>query len=169
MESARIEPVRVEPGPGQESVWDYPRPPAVALDTRRVTVEFGGRVIADTTAAIRILETSGPPTFYVPLEDVRHELLHPAEGSTFCEWKGTAAFVDVVVEHRRADRAGWHYPQPDQAYLAIAGHVAFYASRVDRCTVGGAEVVPQPGDYYGGWITPEIVGPFKGEPGTLHW
>lgn len=161
MERARVEPVG-----DQESVWDYPRPPALVPDERRVVVEFGGVMIADTTRAFRILETSHPPTFYLPLDDVRRDLLRPADGASFCEWKGAAAYVDVIVEGRVAREAGWYYPEPSPRYAAVRDHVAFYAGRVDRCTVDGIVVAPQPGGFYGGWITPDVVGPFKGEPNT---
>lgn len=160
---------RIEPPGAQESVWDYPRPPALVPDARRVVVMFGGVTIADTTRALRILETSHPPTFYLPLDDVRGDLLRAAEGASFCEWKGAAAYVDVVVGDRVAQEAGWHYPAPDSRYAMLRDHVAFYAGRVDRCTVGGVEVTPQPGHFYGGWITPDVAGPFKGESGTRSW
>jgi uncharacterized protein (DUF427 family) len=160
---------RVEPLEGQESVWDYPRPPALVHDERRVVVTFAGVTIADTTRAVRILETSHPPTFYLPLDDTRRDLLRAAEGASFCEWKGAAAYVDVVVVDRIALQAGWYYPEPSPAYAPLRDHVAFYAGRVDRCTVDGIEVSPQSGGFYGGWITPDIVGPFKGEPGTRGW
>lgn len=152
-----------------ESVWDYPRPPALVPDERRVVVEFGGATIADTTRAVRVLETSHPPTFYLPLDDVRRDLLRLAEGASFCEWKGTAAYVDVVVEGHVANEAGWYYPEPSPRYAALRDHVAFFAGRVDRCSVDGIEVTPQPGGFYGGWITPDIAGPFKGAPGTQGW
>ena len=164
-----MQPARIEPAPGQESVWDYPRPPALVPDDRRVTIELAGVAIADTTRALRVLETSSPPTFYLPLADVRRDLLRPAKGTSFCEWKGAAAYLDVVVGDRVAREAGWHYPNPSEPYAALADHVAFYAGRVDRATVGGVVVTPQPGGYYGGWITPDVVGPFKGEPGTHGW
>ena len=155
--------------PALESVWDYPRPPALAPDGRRVVVEFAGVEIADSVRSIRILETSHPPTFYLPLDDVRRDLLRPAAGSSFCEWKGSAAYVDVVAGDRVAIEAGWFYPTPSARYAALAGHVAFYAGRVERCTVGGVEVTPQPGGFYGGWITPEVTGPFKGPQDTAGW
>ncbi len=148
---------------------DYPRPPALVRDERHVVVTFAGVTIADTTTALRILETSHPPTFYLPLDDVRRDLLRPAEGASFCEWKGAAAYVDVVVGDRVAREAGWYYPEPSPAYQALRDHVAFYAGRVERCTVDGIAVTPQPGGFYGGWITPDVAGPFKGEPGTRGW
>ena len=164
-----MHPARIEPTSGQESVWDYPRPPALVADDRRVTIELAGVTIADTTQALRVLETSSPPTFYLPLADVRRDLLRPADGTSFCEWKGTAAYLDIIVGDRVASEAGWYYPDPSERYAALADHVAFYAGRVDRATVGGVVVFPQPGNYYGGWITPDVVGPFKGGPGTQGW
>lgn len=164
-----MRPERGEPGQARESVWDYPRPPALVHDTRPIVVMFEGTTIAETTRALRILETSHPPTFYLPLDDVRRDLLRPADGSSFCEWKGAAAYVDVVVGDRVAREAGWSYPEPSPRYAALRDHVAFYAGRVDRCTVDGIEVTPQPGGFYGGWITPDVTGPFKGEPGTRGW
>ena len=164
-----MQPARIEPTAGQESVWDYPRPPALVPDDRRVTIELAGVAIADTMHALRVLETSSPPTFYLPLTDVRRDLLRPANGTSFCEWKGVAAYLDIVVGERVSSEAGWYYPDPSARYAALADHVAFYAGRVDRATVGGIMVTPQPGGYYGGWITPDVVGPFKGAPGTHRW
>ena len=164
-----VDVVPVQPGPGQESVWDYPRPPRVVPSRRRVRVEFAGAVIAESVAAQRILETSGPPCWYIPAQDVRMELLEPVEKVTVCEWKGLATHYDVVVGDRRARQAAWSYPTPNPGYEAIAGYVAFYPARVDACFVESERVRPQPGEYYGGWITDDVVGPFKGEPGTSHW
>lgn len=159
----------VEPGPGQESVWDYPRPPVCAPDGRLVTVLFAGREIARSNAAIRILETSHPPTFYIPPGDAQVGLLEPSRRSSFCEFKGQAVYYNLRVGGRLSENAAWCYPQPLPGYEAIAGCFAFYAGRVDRCTVDGQMVEPQPGGFYGGWITPDVVGPFKGEPGTDFW
>jgi uncharacterized protein (DUF427 family) len=160
---------RIDPGPGQTSVWDYPRPPAISPDERRVVVTFAGETIADTRRAIRILETSHPPTWYLPLDDVRRAFLRPGMGGSFCEWKGRAAYFDVVVGAAEALDAAWHYPEPSPRYAILADHVAVYAGRVDRVTVDGELVRPQPGGFYGGWITGDVVGPFKGEPGTTGW
>lgn len=164
-------PFAVTPGPGQESVWDYPRPPAVVADVREVIVALAGVEIARTRRAIRVLETSHPPTFYVPRDDVQVSLLVAVAGSTGCEWKGVASFFDVVVGPdvgQRARRAAWSYHAPFDGGDAIAGHVAFYAGLVDA-TVDGVRVVPQDGGFYGGWITPELAGPFKGGPGSSGW
>ena len=162
-------PRRIEPGPGQESVWDYPRPPRVEPSRRHVRVVFAGRTIAESDRALRVLETAGPPVYYVPPEDVRTDLLRPAPGITVCEWKGNARYHDVVVGDRVAGRAAWTYAAPNPGYEAIAGHVAFYPGRVDGAFLDDERVRPQPGEYYGGWITEDIVGPFKGEPGTETW
>ncbi len=134
-----------------------------------MTVTLGGEVVADTTRALRVLETSHPPTFYLPAADFAPGALVPAAGSSFCEWKGQAGYLDVVGGGRTAARAAWSYPEPVPAYAALAGHVAVYPGAVDECRVGGERVRSQEGDFYGGWITDEIVGPFKGAPGTWGW
>lgn len=162
-------PRRIPPGPGQESVWDYPRPPRVEPVHARVTVELGGRVIADTTRALRVLETSHPPAYYLPPEDFVAGALVPCEGSSFCEFKGRAAYLDIVGGGVVAERAGWVYPAPSRGFESIAGSVSVYPGRMDRCTVDGETVVPQEGGFYGGWITANIVGPFKGAAGTGGW
>ena len=160
---------RIEPGPGQESVWDYPRPPRVEEVSKRIEIVFNGVKIADTVRARRVMETSHPPVYYIPPEDVRLEHLLDAPGSSVCEWKGRARYHTVVVGSRRAERTAWSYPDPLPGYEAIRGHLAFYAGPMDACTVGGELVQPQPGRFYGGWITSDVVGPFKGDPGTLGW
>ena len=156
-------------GPGQESVWDYPRPPRLERSGRRVRVEFAGVVVADSERAWRVMETSHPPVWYVPLEDVRTELLERAGGGSYCEWKGRAVYYDVVVDGRRAERAAWGYPTPVPAFRPIQGCVAFYAAAMDACWVDDERARPQPGGFYGGWVTSDVVGPFKGEPGTWGW
>jgi uncharacterized protein (DUF427 family) len=155
----------VEPAPGQESVWDYPRPPRVEPVTDRITIELDGRTIADTTDAVRVLETSHPPVYYLPREAFVDGILKPAPGQSFCEFKGLASYDSVGGE----DRAAWFYPMPNAGYELLAGRVAVYPGRMTRCTVGDDVVIPQEGDFYGGWITPNVVGPFKGAPGTLGW
>lgn len=166
---ATSRPSRVPPGPGQVSVWDFPRPPRLEPVDARVRIEFGGALIVDTTRALRVCETASPPTYYVPLDDVMADVLEPAPGQSFCEWKGRAAYWSVRVGDRVSPDAAWSYPAPTPAFAALRDHVAFYAGRVDACYVGDARVIPQPGHFYGGWITPDVVGPFKGEPGTGHW
>jgi uncharacterized protein (DUF427 family) len=157
---------RAEPGAGQESVWDYPRPPALVPSDRHVEVRLGERVLADTSAAYRVLETSHPPGYYLPVADIDPAALRPsAAGSTLCEFKGAARYLDV--DGRPA--AAWQYPRPSRGYEAIAGHVSFYPALMDACWVGDERVQPQEGDFYGGWVTSAIVGPFKGGPGTWGW
>ncbi|GAA3049959.1 DUF427 domain-containing protein [Kitasatospora albolonga] len=154
----------------RESVWDYPRPPAVETASGRVVeVWFADRLIASTRSAMRVLETSHPPVFYIPAADVAVDLLTPSGGASVCEWKGLACYWDLSVGERRAARAAWSYPQPLPGYRELRGAFAFYPGQVDRCTVDGETVRPQDGAFYGGWITSEISGPFKGAPGTSHW
>jgi uncharacterized protein (DUF427 family) len=162
-------PQRIEPQPGQESVWDYPRPPRLEDSTRHIRVIFNGVTVAETRRAKRVLETSGPPVYYIPPEDVRMDLLTPAQDATFCEWKGAASYYTLTVDGRTVEQAAWYYPQPNAPYAAIKDYIAFYPRKMDTCYVDLEQVTPQPGDYYGGWITSEIVGPFKGDPGTLGW
>lgn len=154
----------------QESVWDYPRPPRLEPSGEQVEVVLGGVVVARTSRSLRLLETSHPPTYYLPLADFTDGSLRPADGgSTFCEWKGQAAYLDVVGGGVVASRAAWYYPTPTASYAAILDHVALYPGLMDRCTVDGEVVQPQPGGFYGGWVTSRVVGPFKGGPGTWGW
>jgi uncharacterized protein (DUF427 family) len=153
-----------------ESVWDYPRPPRLEPVPERIRVRHRGIAVADTVAALRILETSHPPVYYIPRDDVAPDVLRPsASRQSFCEFKGLASYWDLIVEGSTVRDAGWSYAQPVAAYAALAWHLAFYASKVDECWVGDERVVPQPGDFYGGWITTNLRGPFKGAPGTLGW
>ena len=152
-----------------ESVWDYPRPPALVPCERRVRVEHAGVLVADSTRALRVLETSHPPTIYVPPEDVLTELLEAVGGSSFCEWKGSASYWDVVVDGSRAGRAAWSYARPQSPYEALVDHLSFYPGRVDACLLDEEHVETQAGDFYGGWITSDVTGPFKGAPHTLGW
>lgn len=161
---------RPEPaGPGQESVWDYPRPPRLETFEGEITVELGGEVIAATRQAWRVLETSHPPTYYLPRSAFRDGVLRPAPGSSWCEWKGRARYFDLVTADRVARRAAWNYPDPSPGFEAISDALAVMAADVDRCTVNGETVVPQEGGFYGGWITSAVVGPFKGGPGSAGW
>lgn len=161
---------KIPPKPGQESVWDYPRPPRLEKTNKHLTIEFGGLIIADTHRAYRVLETSHPPVYYIPTEDVRMDLLKERNGqSSFCEFKGQASYWDIRAGQAESPAAAWSYPSPTPAFAAIAGYLAFYASRVDACYVDGEQVQAQEGDFYGGWITSEIVGPFKGGKGTWGW
>jgi len=158
----------VAPRPGQESVWDYPRPPRLEIDPREVVVRWGERVVARSTRAIRALETAHPPSFYIPLADIAPGLLELAEGTSLCEWKGPARYWSLVDGGRRLAKVAWSYPHPLPGSEALRDAVAFYCHELD-CRVGGERVAPQPGGFYGGWITPELAGPFKGEPGSEGW
>lgn len=164
-----MRPIPVRPGPGQESVWDYPRPPRLEPVPERLTVILGGQTIAATAAGFRVLETSHPPTYYVPPEDVAEGVLGLPRWAGICEWKGRAVLFDVTGGGKRAPGAAWAYPDPTPDFRPIAGYVAFYAGPMDACLVGDVRAEPQPGGFYGGWITPGLVGPFKGAPGTMGW
>jgi uncharacterized protein (DUF427 family) len=157
------------PAPGQESVWDYPRPPRLEPTPKRIQVIFNRVVIADTTGAYRVLETSHPPVYYLPLADIQRQYLVSAPQTTFCEWKGRGRYYSLVVGDKTAPQVGWYYPTPTPDFAAIADYVAFYAAPMDACYVDGERVTPQPGNFYGGWITSDIVGPFKGEAGSWGW
>lgn len=158
----------VPPGPDQVSVWDFPRPPRLVADSREVVIRWGEVEIARTQRAVLVLETAHPPGFYLPLADVAQRFLQPAAGGSFCEWKGPARYWDLVDGARRLAGVAWSYPQPLAGAEALADHIAFYPRALD-CRVDGALVEPQPGGFYGGWITPELVGPFKGDPGSNGW
>ncbi len=162
-----MKPTPIEPGPGQESVWDYPRPPRVEDFSKHIEVVFNDIKIVDTWEAKRVLETSHPPVYYIPPKDIRMEYLIEMTGTSLCEWKGRANYYTVVVADKRAERAAWYYPDPKPAYAVIKDHIAFYPALMDACYIDGERVRPQPGGFYGGWITSNIVGPFKGAPGGL--
>ncbi len=161
-------PFAVEPGPGQESVWDYPRPPRLDPDSREVVVRMGTLEIARSRSAVRVLETASPPTFYIPPGDVRMEALERATGSSYCEWKGAARYWSVEANGEHLVRVAWSYPDPLPAFDSIRDFVSFYPARLE-CFVDGERVRPQPGGFYGGWLTNEIVGPVKGDPETGSW
>ncbi len=162
-------PTPIEPRAGQESVWDYPRPPRVEPRTERVVVRLGGQVIADTTDSVRVLETSHPPVYYLPIAAFPAGVLVPVRGTSFCEFKGHANYFDVVAGGVVAPRAGWTYPDPSRGFEVLGNRVALYPGKMDSCEVDGEQVTPQAGGFYGGWITSQVVGPFKGEPGTTGW
>ena len=153
----------------QESVWEYPRPPRLEETTRHIQIVVNEEIIVDSRRAKRVLETSHPPVYYIPPDEIRMEVLRPVAGSSWCEWKGQASYYDVVVGDRVIPRAAWYYLEPSPSYEGIRSYVAFYPSKMDQCTVNGEQVVAQDGDFYGGWITSDIVGPFKGGPGTRGW
>lgn len=152
----------IKPEKGQESVWDYPRPPKIEKDSREVLVIFNNKIIARTTNAYRVLETASPPTFYIPVTDVNTKYLKKTTGESKCEWKGEAIYWNVIVDNEKAERAAWSYPHPFPDFNKIKSYFCFYPSKV-HCYVNGESVKPQPGGFYGGWITKEIVGPVKGE------
>ncbi|MGI9533703.1 MAG: DUF427 domain-containing protein [Thermodesulfobacteriota bacterium] len=158
----------VNPEKGQESVWDYPRPPKIDPDKRTVVVKYESELIAESTGTVRILETSSPPVFYIPEKDIELSLLKEGTGSSLCEWKGNAKYWDVITEIKIFENAAWSYPEPFPGYEEIRDYISFYPSMLE-CYVDGERVLPQQGGYYGGWVTTEIVGPYKGEPGTGGW
>ena len=162
-------PQRIDPQEGQESVWDYPRPPRLERSPKQIQVVFNGITIADSHNTYRVLETSHPPVYYIPPEDIQLEYLKSTTPQrSFCEWKGLANYYTVIVQDKQAVNAAWYYAQPSSTFAAIKNYVAFYASKMDACYVDG-ELQSQPGDFYGGWITSDIVGPFKGEAGSWGW
>ena len=157
------------PRPGQESVWNYPRPPALRRCDKRVRIVLDGETIADTNAALCVLETSHPPTYYLPPADITMDLLQATTGSSFCEWKGIATYYDIQHAAGVYPNAAWTYLEPTPRYAELVRHIAFYPQYMDACYVGDEKVRPQPGKFYGGWITSDLAGPFKGEPGSAGW
>ncbi|WP_339749478.1 DUF427 domain-containing protein [uncultured Rubinisphaera sp.] len=160
---------RITPDPGQESVWDYPRPPKSEACSHLIKIILDGEVIAESEQTKRVLETSHPPVYYIPTEDICMDFLEPTQGQSWCEWKGKARYFDVVLRERRIEKAAWSYPTPTPIFETIRDHLAFYPHLMDACFVGDEQVQSQAGGFYGGWITSKIVGPFKGEPGTQGW
>lgn len=160
---------RIEPGEGQESVWDYPRPPRVEDTEKHIEVFFNDILIADSTDVKRVLETSSPPVYYIPTEDIEMKYFLKSERRSFCEWKGAASYYSIKVHDKTVHDAAWYYPNPTPSFESIRNYVAIYAENMDTCFVDGEIVQSQAGNFYGGWITSDIVGPFKGEPGTEGW
>lgn len=163
----RIKPVK--PGPGQESAWDYPRPPALDVSNESIVIELGGMVIARSTTSWRVLETSHPPTYYLPREAFVEGVLRPTNGATWCEWKGQASYYDLVAGDTVVAAGAWNYPEPTARFAALSDAISLMPATVDRITINDEVVTPQEGTFYGGWITSRVVGPFKGAPGTGHW
>lgn len=159
-------PQPIKPEPGQESVWDYPRPPRLEASGKRIQVICNQTIIADTKNSQRVLETSHPPVYYLPPEDIQMEYLILAPNQSFCEWKGTAKYYSLVFPDKQIANCAWSYPNPTPAFSSIKDYIAFYPGLMDACYIDGEKVTPQPGGFYGGWITKDIVGPFKGGPGT---
>lgn len=162
-------PVPIPPKPGQESVWDYPRPPRLEVSRDRVSIRLGGKLIAETAEAVRVLETSHPPVYYLPEACFADGVLSPVEGTSWCEFKGEAHYYDLRVDDTVVRRGAWHYPSPRGGFDHLVGMVAVYPGLMDSCQVGDDVVQAQQGDFYGGWVTTGIVGPFKGAPGTMGW
>ncbi|MEO8176374.1 MAG: DUF427 domain-containing protein [Sphingomicrobium sp.] len=156
-------------GVGQRSVWDFPRPAIAERCSAHVMIEHMRHVIADTHSSVRTIETSHPPSYYFPPNAIAPGVLRRAGGGSFCEWKGSALYWDVVIGARVLSRVGWSYPDPTPAFEMLRDHIAFYAAPFDHCSVDGETVVPQPGSFYGGWITSDLAGPFKGVPGSWDW
>lgn len=152
----------------REDVQSYPRPPKLEPVPHRIILRLGGALVCDTTRALRVLETHHAPTYYLPLQDIL-ATLRPAQGSSFCEWKGVARYFDVLAGSATVPRAAWAYDNPTARFAPLAGHMAFYAALMDEAWVGDARVIPQPGNFYGGWVTPNLDGQIKGAPGTRHW
>jgi uncharacterized protein (DUF427 family) len=163
-------PVSPDPvAPGQESVWSYPRPPRAEPTSRHIRITHGGMVLAETSSSIRTLETSHPPSYYIPQADIAMSLLTATDRTSFCEWKGHAVYWTVAIAGSVFRDVGWSYPEPTRGFALLRDHIAFYAAPFDRCLVDNVDVVPQPGAFYGGWITPDLAGPFKGVPGSSFW
>ena len=163
-----MHPERIEPEVGQESVWDYPRPPRIEPTSEHVVVAFHGTSMADTTNALRVLETSQPPAYYIPRGDVRFGGLRPSSALTFCEWKGEASYYDLDVPAATIEQVAWTYRHPLHDFAPLFDHIAFYPQKLD-CSVDGERVVANEGSFYGGWVTSKIIGPFKGSPGSDWW
>lgn len=156
-------------GPGQTSVWTLPRPAIAQSCSARIVIEHAGTIVADTRNSVCTFETSHPPSYYIPQRDIHPDVLRSTAGSSYCEWKGAAKYWDIVIGASALLRAGWSYPSPTPEFAALRDYVAFYAASFDRCSVDGETVIPQPGGFYGGWITSSFVGPFKGMPGSQGW
>ncbi|KQN27106.1 hypothetical protein ASF00_12125 [Sphingomonas sp. Leaf34] len=155
--------------PGQTSVWDFPRPAIAERCPRHIRIVHRGQIVANTCASVRTLETSHPPSYYIPPDDVAMVLLRRSTHRSFCEWKGDAVYYDLVLDGETIRDVAWSYPAPTRVFAALRDHLAFYAAPFDTCTVDDERVVPQPGGFYGGWITADLAGPFKGVPGSRYW
>ncbi len=164
-----MKPEPIKPKKGQESVWDYPRPPALEPFNKTIEIFFNGEKIVQTNRAYRVLETSHPPVYYIPLEDIEQEFLVDSDNSTYCEWKGKGSYFSLKVGEKAIKDVAWYYDKPKERFESIKNYLAFYAHKVDTCTIDGEIVIPQPGNFYGGWITEDIVGPFKGIEGSWGW
>ena len=164
-----MRPIPDSVGAGQRSVWDFPRPAVAERCAAHCQIEHNGRIIADTRSSVRTFETSHPPSYYFPPDAVAPGVLRRAGGGSYCEWKGSALYWDVIIGDRVLPRVGWSYTDPTPPFAILRDHIAVYAAPFDRCAVDGETVIPQPGNFYGGWITPDLAGPFKGVPGSMGW
>ncbi|MTI22549.1 DUF427 domain-containing protein [Fulvivirga sp. RKSG066] len=164
-----MKPKPIKPKPGQESVWDYPRPPKLEKFNKHIEIFFNGQRIVSTNKAYRVLETSHPPVYYMPMLDIEQQYLVASDRTTYCEWKGEGSYYHVSVKDKMAEDAAWYYNNPTPRFKEIKGYVAFYAHKMDKCLIDGEVVEPQPGNFYGGWVTKDIVGPFKGIEGSYGW
>ncbi len=162
-------PQPIEPGPGQESVWDYPRPPKLEASSKHLRIIFNGIEIANSQNSQRVLETSHPPVYYIPPQDIKMENLQPTSRQSFCEWKGRANYYTIIVGDKQVPNGAWYYTNPTEAFATIKDYVAFYPGQMEACFLNDEKVQSQPGDFYGGWITKDIVGPFKGGAGSWGW
>ncbi len=162
-------PAAEQPAPGQESVWAYPRPAMAEPSARHIRIVHRGVTLADSRRCVRTLETSHPPSYYIPPADVAMAALRPSRRRSFCEWKGEAVYFDIVIGDQPIRDAAWSYPDPSPGFIGLRGHIAFYAAAFEACLVDGERVTPQPGGFYGGWITSHVAGPFKGVPGSAFW
>jgi uncharacterized protein (DUF427 family) len=152
----------------RENVQSYPRPPALEPVPQRIMIRLGGALVLETDRALRVLETHHAPSYYLPPKDI-HTTLRPVQGSSYCEWKGVARYFDVIAGDKTSSRAAWCYDSPTARFAALAGYVAFYSGLMDEAWVGDLRVIPQPGSFYGGWVTSNLDGQIKGAPGTQHW
>ena len=164
-----MRPEPIPPKPGQESVWNYPRPPRIEATSKRIRIIFNDRIVADTHRAKRLLETSHPPNYYILLEDIKTDYLTQSSHTSYCEWKGQARYYNLQVGDRYAPNVAWDYPNISPRYAELKGYVGFYPGPMDACYVDEEKVQPQAGNFYAGWITQDVVGPFKGEPGSWGW
>lgn len=160
---------KIKPKAGQESVWDYPRPPRIEVCNKHLRIVFNDKIIADCNKSFRVLETSHPPTYYIPKGAFVEGVLQSTEGASFCEFKGRAQYYNIMVGEAIANKAAWGYPEPTEPFAVLKDTVSVYAHLMDACYVNDEQVKAQEGDFYGGWITDDIVGPFKGAPGTWGW
>ena len=164
-----MEPIPIPPKPGQESVWDYPSPARWGNSNKQIKIICNGIILASSNQAKRVIETSHPPTYYIPSQDIQMQYLVATSKKSWCEWKGKSSYYDISIGEKYIPSAAWSYCEPTLEFSHLKDHYSFYAGLMDHCYIDGELVIPQPGNFYGGWITSDIVGPFKGESGTFGW